>query len=127
MLTVYAVITNEGDQNRVIAASINADGTLVSLISEKVHGRDLLLPSPDRFGINQNLDRAVSTGGSGAHGITDPNGPDALFSQVCCRPRRYHLVSMTEPLSSGLHQGVGQGSSAGDGQRGYPAVDRRRV
>ena len=40
MLTVYAVITNEGDQNRVIAASINADGTLVSLISEKVHGCD---------------------------------------------------------------------------------------
>ncbi|RDX51121.1 hypothetical protein K466DRAFT_499948 [Polyporus arcularius HHB13444] len=49
-------ITNEGDQNQVIAASINADGTL-------------------------NLDRAVTTGGSGAHGITDPNGPDALFSQ----------------------------------------------
>ena len=30
----------------------------------------------------QNLDRAVSTGGSGDHGITNPNGPDALFAQV---------------------------------------------
>jgi len=26
-------------------------------------------------------DQAVSTGGQGSHGITDPNGPDALFSQ----------------------------------------------
>ncbi|PIL31344.1 hypothetical protein GSI_06042 [Ganoderma sinense ZZ0214-1] len=49
-------ITNEGDRNLVVAASINSDGTL-------------------------NLDRAVVTHGSGAHGITDPNGPDALFSQ----------------------------------------------
>ncbi|KAI0704607.1 hypothetical protein C8Q76DRAFT_697176 [Earliella scabrosa] len=49
-------ISNEGDLNRVIAAKINADGTV-------------------------NLDRAVSTGGSGAHGITDPDGPDPLFSQ----------------------------------------------
>ena len=30
---------------------------------------------------SQNLDRAVSTGGSGAHGQTTPNGPDALFAQ----------------------------------------------
>lgn len=30
----------------------------------------------------QSLDRAVSTNGHGAHGITDPLGPDALFSQV---------------------------------------------
>ncbi|KAM5535867.1 hypothetical protein V8D89_010485 [Ganoderma adspersum] len=49
-------ITNEGDRNLVVAASINSNGTL-------------------------NLDRAVVTHGSGAHGITDPNGPDALFSQ----------------------------------------------
>ncbi|KAH9897739.1 hypothetical protein C8Q73DRAFT_641056 [Cubamyces lactineus] len=49
-------ITNEPSENMIIAASINSDGTL-------------------------NLDRAVSTGGHGAHGITDPLGPDALFSQ----------------------------------------------
>ncbi|KAI1793076.1 hypothetical protein LXA43DRAFT_279477 [Ganoderma leucocontextum] len=49
-------ITNEGNNNMVIAASINSDGTL-------------------------SLDRAVFTRGSGAHGTTDPNGPDALFSQ----------------------------------------------
>ncbi|KAI0828841.1 hypothetical protein BC628DRAFT_1487638 [Trametes gibbosa] len=49
-------ITNEGDENRVIAASINTDGTL-------------------------NLDRAVTAGGRGSHGITDPQGPDALFAQ----------------------------------------------
>ncbi|KAJ8469805.1 hypothetical protein ONZ51_g8741 [Trametes cubensis] len=47
-------ITNEPDENMVIAASINSDGTL-------------------------NLDRAVAAGGRGAHGIAD--GPDALFSQ----------------------------------------------
>ncbi|KAJ8456470.1 hypothetical protein ONZ51_g12108 [Trametes cubensis] len=49
-------ITNEPSENMIIAASINSDGTL-------------------------SLDRAVSTGGHGAHGITDPLGPDALFSQ----------------------------------------------
>ncbi|KAI0354605.1 hypothetical protein OH77DRAFT_1425666 [Trametes cingulata] len=49
-------ITNEPDENMVIAASINSDGTL-------------------------NLDRAVSTGGRGSHGLSDPLGPDALFSQ----------------------------------------------
>ncbi|EJF55787.1 hypothetical protein BD309DRAFT_276048 [Dichomitus squalens] len=49
-------ITNEGKGNMIIAASISADGTL-------------------------SLDRAVSTGGSGAHGQTDPIGPDALFAQ----------------------------------------------
>ncbi|CDO73442.1 hypothetical protein BN946_scf185013.g77 [Trametes cinnabarina] len=49
-------ITNEPDENMVIAASINSDGTL-------------------------NLDRAVSAGGRGAHGLTDPLGPDALFAQ----------------------------------------------
>ncbi|KAI0635912.1 hypothetical protein C8Q77DRAFT_1155656 [Trametes polyzona] len=47
-------ITNEPDENMVIAASINADGTL-------------------------NLDRAVAAGGRGAHGGAD--GPDPLFSQ----------------------------------------------
>ncbi|KAL7285074.1 hypothetical protein ACG7TL_000166 [Trametes sanguinea] len=49
-------ITNEPGENMVIAASINSDGTL-------------------------NLDRAVAAGGRGSHGITDPVGPDALFSQ----------------------------------------------
>ncbi|KAI0654477.1 hypothetical protein C8Q70DRAFT_925645 [Cubamyces menziesii] len=49
-------ITNEPSENMIIAASINSDGTL-------------------------SLDRAVSTSGHGAHGITDPLGPDALFSQ----------------------------------------------
>ncbi|KAI0359881.1 hypothetical protein OH77DRAFT_1393940 [Trametes cingulata] len=53
-LTSYPVITNEPDENMIIAASINSDGTL-------------------------NLDRAVAAGGRGAHGIAD--GPDALFSQ----------------------------------------------
>ncbi|KAL1949460.1 hypothetical protein VTO73DRAFT_8341 [Trametes versicolor] len=47
-------ITNEPDENMVVAASINSDGTL-------------------------NLDRAVATGGHGAHGQS--TGPDALFSQ----------------------------------------------
>ncbi|KAI8990691.1 hypothetical protein BD414DRAFT_514418 [Trametes punicea] len=49
-------ITNEPDENMVIAASINSDGTL-------------------------NLDRAVSAGGRGSHGQSTPLGPDALFSQ----------------------------------------------
>ncbi|KAL1944976.1 hypothetical protein VTO73DRAFT_2596 [Trametes versicolor] len=49
-------ITNEADENRIIAATINTDGTLA-------------------------LDRAVSTRGVGSHGLTDPLGPDALFSQ----------------------------------------------
>ncbi|KAI0652513.1 hypothetical protein C8Q79DRAFT_896588 [Trametes meyenii] len=49
-------ITNEPGENMVIAASINKDGTLT-------------------------LDRAVSAIGHGDHGITDPLGPDALFSQ----------------------------------------------
>ncbi|OJT14477.1 hypothetical protein TRAPUB_8977 [Trametes pubescens] len=49
-------ITNEPDENRIIAATINTDGTLA-------------------------LDRAVSTRGVGSHGLTDPLGPDALFSQ----------------------------------------------
>ncbi|KAI0369178.1 hypothetical protein BV20DRAFT_980322 [Pilatotrama ljubarskyi] len=49
-------ITNEADENRIIAASINSDGTLT-------------------------LDRAVATRGIGSHGLTDPLGPDALFSQ----------------------------------------------
>ncbi|KAI0368860.1 hypothetical protein BV20DRAFT_947363 [Pilatotrama ljubarskyi] len=49
-------ITNEPDENMIIAASINSDGTL-------------------------NLDRAVGTNGRGSHGLTDPLGPDALFSQ----------------------------------------------
>ncbi|KAH9857311.1 hypothetical protein C2E23DRAFT_873962 [Lenzites betulinus] len=49
-------ITNEPDENRIIAASINSDGTLA-------------------------LDRAVSTRGVGSHGQADPLGPDALFSQ----------------------------------------------
>ncbi|KAI0367744.1 hypothetical protein BV20DRAFT_1088263 [Pilatotrama ljubarskyi] len=51
---LFPVITNEPDENMIIAASINSDGTL-------------------------NLDRAVPAGGRGAHGIAD--GPDALFSQ----------------------------------------------
>ncbi|RPD60065.1 hypothetical protein L226DRAFT_463342 [Lentinus tigrinus ALCF2SS1-7] len=47
-------LTNEPDVNRIIAASINADGSL-------------------------NLDNAIETGGRGSHGKS--NGPDALFSQ----------------------------------------------
>ncbi len=34
ILTTYKVITNEGDQNQVIAASINADGTLVRVFND---------------------------------------------------------------------------------------------
>ncbi|KAH9932057.1 uncharacterized protein BXZ73DRAFT_47040 [Epithele typhae] len=47
-------ITNEGDNNQIVAASINTDGTV-------------------------NLDRATTTDGNGGHG--NANGPDALFSQ----------------------------------------------
>ncbi|KAI0778962.1 hypothetical protein BD413DRAFT_122784 [Trametes elegans] len=50
-------LTNEPDESRIIAATVLSDGTL-------------------------DLDRAVSAGGRGSHGITDPNGPDALFSQA---------------------------------------------
>ncbi|OBZ72608.1 hypothetical protein A0H81_07936 [Grifola frondosa] len=49
-------ITNEPEGNMVIVANINADGTL-------------------------GLNRAVSTSGRGSHGLADPVGPDALFSQ----------------------------------------------
>ncbi|TFK84607.1 hypothetical protein K466DRAFT_496274, partial [Polyporus arcularius HHB13444] len=49
-----SVLTNEPDVNRIIAASINADGSL-------------------------NLDNAIETGGRGSHGKS--SGPDALFSQ----------------------------------------------
>ncbi|KAI0741672.1 hypothetical protein C8Q80DRAFT_1110493 [Daedaleopsis nitida] len=69
-------ITNEGDQNMIIAASINADGTL-------------------------NLDRAVSTGGSGAHGLTDPNGPDGLFSQAAIKASAKGQVLATVNAGSG--------------------------
>ncbi|KAF5313274.1 hypothetical protein D9619_003030 [Psilocybe cf. subviscida] len=50
------LITNEPSGNQIIAADINSDGTLT-------------------------LRRAIDAGGIGAHGITDPNGPDPLFSQ----------------------------------------------
>ncbi|KAH9945452.1 uncharacterized protein BXZ73DRAFT_38765, partial [Epithele typhae] len=53
-LTSKIVLTNEPDENQIIAASINADGTL-------------------------NMDRAVAAGGRGSHGKAD--GPDPLFSQ----------------------------------------------
>ena len=72
---LWEVITNEGDKNMVVAASINADGTLVCTLEML---RQCRHNSHRRV---QNLDRAVVTHGSGAHGITDPNGPDALFSQ----------------------------------------------
>ncbi|KAI0091293.1 hypothetical protein BDY19DRAFT_991859 [Irpex rosettiformis] len=49
-------ITNEPAGNFVVAAAIHDDGSLT-------------------------FDRAVSTRGVGQHGITDPNGPDPLFSQ----------------------------------------------
>ncbi|KAF5382218.1 hypothetical protein D9615_004362 [Tricholomella constricta] len=49
-------ITNEPNGNQLIAADIGADGRLT-------------------------LRRAIDTGGLGAHGITNPNGPDPLFSQ----------------------------------------------
>ncbi|RDB25934.1 hypothetical protein Hypma_006579 [Hypsizygus marmoreus] len=49
-------ISNEPDGNLLIAADIGTDGKLT-------------------------LRRAVDTGGLGAHGVTDPNGPDPLFSQ----------------------------------------------
>jgi hypothetical protein len=50
------LITNEPSGNQIIAADINSDGTMT-------------------------LRRAIDAGGIGAHGITDPNGPDPLFSQ----------------------------------------------
>lgn len=49
-------ITNESDGNFVVSADIGSDGTLT-------------------------LRQAVSTLGLGAHGISDPVGPDPLFSQ----------------------------------------------
>jgi len=49
-------ITNEPDGNFVVSADIGSDGKLI-------------------------LRQAVSTFGVGAHGITDPVGPDPLFSQ----------------------------------------------
>ncbi|KAI0756058.1 hypothetical protein C8Q80DRAFT_1264165 [Daedaleopsis nitida] len=49
-------MTNEPDENVVMVASINRDGSL-------------------------RLERAVSTGGGGAHGISDPIGADGLFAQ----------------------------------------------
>ncbi|KAI0718023.1 hypothetical protein C8T65DRAFT_99979 [Cerioporus squamosus] len=49
-------ITNEPGENMIIAATINADGTL-------------------------NPDRAVATGGRGLHGSVATPGPDGLFSQ----------------------------------------------
>ncbi|KAF7424398.1 hypothetical protein PC9H_009705 [Pleurotus ostreatus] len=49
-------ITNEPDGNFIVAADIGNDGKLT-------------------------LRRAIGTGGLGEHGITDPNGPDPLFTQ----------------------------------------------
>lgn len=49
-------ITNEPNGNFVVSMDIASDGKL-------------------------SLAQAVATGGQGAHGITSPNGPDALFSQ----------------------------------------------
>ncbi|KAH9850346.1 hypothetical protein C2E23DRAFT_836177 [Lenzites betulinus] len=61
-------ISNEPDENMVIAASINVDGTL-------------------------NLDRAVAAGGRGAHGQAD--GPDALFSQGAIKASKKGQVLAT--------------------------------
>ncbi|KAF8071935.1 hypothetical protein FPV67DRAFT_1667385 [Lyophyllum atratum] len=49
-------ISNEPNGNLLLAADIGTDGKLT-------------------------LRRAIDAGGLGAHGITDPNGPDPLFSQ----------------------------------------------
>ena len=67
----FAVLTNEPDENQIIAASINADGTLVGTIFRARLDR---YSSPPK-----NLDRAVAAGGRGSHGKAA--GPDALFSQ----------------------------------------------
>ena len=67
----FAVLTNEPDENQIIAASINADGTLVGTIFRARLDR---YSSPPK-----NLDRAVAAGGRGSHGKS--SGPDALFSQ----------------------------------------------
>lgn len=59
----------------MVAASIDHNGTLVR--TDESYVRETILT----IELSQSLDRAVSTRGGGAHGITDPNGPDPLFSQ----------------------------------------------
>ncbi|KAI0704076.1 hypothetical protein C8Q76DRAFT_753556 [Earliella scabrosa] len=49
-------MTNEPDENMVVSATIKSDGTL-------------------------SISRAVASGGRGLHGVSDPPGPDGLFSQ----------------------------------------------
>ena len=67
------VMTNEPSGNFVVAMSIGTDGKLVS--HPEADRRKCFLTKA------QSLAEAVSTQGQGAHGVTSPNGPDALFSQ----------------------------------------------
>lgn len=76
----------------VVAASINSDGTLVSNLGRS-HTRIILTHS-----VFQNLDRAVATGGHGAHGQS--TGPDALFSQGAIKASAKGKVLATVNVST---------------------------
>lgn len=74
---INIVITNEPQGNMIITASIGSDGNLVRLLSKSQ------VPSSITEHHSQRLDRAVSAGGRGLHGVTanGNTGTDGLFSQ----------------------------------------------
>lgn len=67
-------MTNEPSGNNIIAMNVGNDGTLVCSISDSLEG----LSDSEYI---QSAAQAIATLGQGAHGITSPVGPDALFSQ----------------------------------------------
>lgn len=74
---IAVVITNEPQGNMIITASIGSDGNLVRLLLKSQ------VPSLIAEHRSQRLDRAVSAGGRGLHGVTanGNTGTDGLFSQ----------------------------------------------
>ena len=74
-LKFATVITNGPNENLVVTAAINSDGTLVCA--------RISMSRPESDERLQRLDRAVSTGGRGLHGETanGNTGADGLFSQ----------------------------------------------
>ena len=73
------VMTNEPDENVIMTASINGDGTLVCSCC-------LTMASPTTDYVEQSLVNAVAAGGRGLHGVATPPGADGLFSQVRGEP-----------------------------------------
>jgi hypothetical protein len=95
------VITNDPNGNFVVSADIKHNGTLVS------HPRMTFL-FDDIFTGMQSLRQAVYTGGSGGHGVSNSNGPDALFSQGSVKTSQAAnmLATVSEDPSAVTYSGL---------------------